>query len=190
MDRFKLLKTKFRNRPFAYKDVKRLGITQPQLNVLLKSEKIQRIGRGVYLVSGADLAEEGQFEAATLRIAGPSAICLLSALAHYDLTDQIPKKVWLLVPINKPIAHKDIRALRTRNPHWKIGIEKKTGYSITSVERTIVDALALKAVARTVGIAALKRALAKRATTLDAVLKMANRLKLDHRVLTYIEALA
>lgn len=190
MDGLKRLKAKFPDRPFSYKDLKRLGINQPQLNELLKGQEIQRIGRGVYLLSGADLSEEGQFQAATLRISGPSAICLLSALAHYGLTDQIPKKVWLLVPENKPTAHKDIRVLRRRNPQWKIGIRHGDGYSITSLERTIVEALALKKVTGNVGIEALKRALQKRITTLDAVLKTANRLGLDHRVMPYIEAVA
>jgi hypothetical protein len=60
------------------------------------------------------------------------AVCLLSALAFHGLTDEIPKKVWLLVPENKHSAHRDIRLLRSRNPHWKMGIDAQNGYRITN----------------------------------------------------------
>ncbi len=81
-----------------------LGITQSQLKPLLAAAQVLRLSRGVYVLSGADLDDESLFRAATMRIEGPSAVCLLSALAFYGITDQIPKKVWLLVPESKHTA--------------------------------------------------------------------------------------
>jgi predicted transcriptional regulator of viral defense system len=156
----KLLQSHFKDSPFSPKDINGLGITQAQLIQLLHNESIHRLSRGVYVLSGADLSDEAQFRAATMRIDGPSAVCLVSALAYYGITDHIPKKVWLLVPEDKHSAHKDLRLLRSRNPKWKVGIDSHKGYKITNIERSIVDALTTKrALGFSIGVSALKSAL-------------------------------
>ncbi len=191
MDNLKRLALKFKNRPFSYSEIKRLGMSQGQLNQLLKAEALYRIGHGVYILAGSDLSEDAQFRGATLRIDGPSAVCLLSALFYHGLTDEIPRKVWLLVPENKHTAHKDIRLVRSRNPQWGIGIEKNQGFSITSVERSLVDSLIMKRLLSVhIGVAALKVAVKTKKTTLDKVLKMAKLMDVEHRLSNYIEALA
>jgi len=191
VDSLKLLKSHFAKTPFSPRDIKGLGITQAQFKPLLAEEQVLRLSRGVYVLPGADLDDESLFRAATMRIEGPSAICLLSALAFYGITDQIPKKVWLLVPESKQTAHKDIRLLRRNDPQWKTGIVTHDGYKITNIERTLVDALALKRILGvSVGVSALKTALADKKTTLDKVLRMATQLKVDHRVMNYLEALS
>ena len=191
MDPLKRLQSHFADSPFSPGDIKELGVTRTELNQLLEAESVHRLSRGVYVLSGADLSDEAQFQAATMRIDGPSAICLLSALAFYGLIDEIPKKVWLLVPENKHCAHKDIRLLRGRNPTWKVGIDSHKGYKITNIERSIVDALSMKRVVGvSIGVSALKRALKEKKTTLWKVLKLATQLGVDHRVMSYIEALS
>ena len=79
------------------------------------------------------------FQEACAYIGTPSAISLLSALSYYNLTDTIPNKIWLIVPISKRTRRRDLRLLRITNPHWDIGIDKKQGYWITSINRTLVD---------------------------------------------------
>lgn len=190
MSTFKQLQVKFTNHPFSLKELKKLGFDQKKINQLLKEEHIFRLRRGIYAVAKSDISDEYQFEAATLRINGPSAVCLASALAFYGLIDEIPKKVWLLVPESKHTAHKDIRLLRRRDPKWKIGIVHQGKYSITNLERSIVEALILKRILGTVGVEALKTALSQKKTTLDRILKIATALKVDHRIMNYIEALA
>jgi predicted transcriptional regulator of viral defense system len=187
----KLLQSHFKDAPFSPKDINELGITQAQLIQLLHNESIHRLSRGVYVLSGADLSDEAQFRAATMRIDGPSAVCLVSALAYYGITDHIPKKVWLLVPEDKHSAHKDLRLLRSRNPKWKVGIDSHKGYKITNIERSIVDALTTKrALGFSIGVSALKSALQNKKTSLDKIIKMATQLGVDHRVMSYIEALS
>lgn len=191
MEPLKQLETHFRDRPFSRGELNRLGITSVQLSELLKKEAVYRLSRGVYVLAGTDLSNETQFQAATMRIDGPSAVCLLSALWYYNLTDHIPKKVWLLVPVNKHTAHNDIRLLRTNNPHWKIGIEKHKSFAITTLDRTIVDTLCMKRIlGPQIGIDALKTALREKKTTLDKIFRMAKSLGVDHRIQNYIEVLA
>ncbi len=191
MNPLALFKSHYENTPFTFREIKGLGVTQSQLNQLLETEKVVRLRRGVYVLSGADLSDEAQFRAATMRVEGPSAVCLISALAFYGVIDEIPKKTWLLVPENKHSAHKDIRLFRSRNPNWKIGVESHKGYKITNIERSIVDALAMKrTLGFTIGVSALKTALKQKKTTLDKVIKMAVQLGVVHRVMNYIEALS
>ena len=84
-----------------------------------------------------------------------------------------------------------MKVFRKRNPYWNIGIEIKEGYSITSIERTIAETLIYRAqLGSTLGIEALKRAIFEKKTTLGKVLDMATKLKVSHRILSYIEALS
>jgi hypothetical protein len=79
----------------------------------------------------------------------------------------------------------------SRSPQWKIGVVSKDGYSITSLERTIVDALTLRAlVSPRMGVDALKAAISSKKTSANKVLQIATELGVKHRVLSYIEALA
>ncbi len=70
----------------------KLGVSRYLLKKLLAEGVIEQLVRGVYRVSTGDISDEDQFRAATLRVGTPSAVCLVSALFHYRLTDTIPKK--------------------------------------------------------------------------------------------------
>jgi len=56
----------------------------------------KRIGRGIYVPADAPAADWDQLEAATRR--PEPTICLVSALAHYDLTDAIPDALAVAIP--------------------------------------------------------------------------------------------
>ena len=175
--------------PITRKDLERLGISRNVLEALIKEDKLLRIGRGVYQLPNLDLDNESLYRAAIKRIKGKSAVCLMSALSQYNLTDEIPKQTWLLVNADGRSYHKDIRLYRSRNPNWKIGILKADGYQITSLERTIVDAIKLKKKFGNLGIEALKKALKEKLTTASKIMDMATKLDADELVLPYLQAL-
>lgn len=176
--------------PFTTRDLKRLGLLPNDLRRLLRNGEVLRIGRGVYQVTSSDLDEENQFRGATKRIRGPSAVCLLSALSFYNLTDEIPRKVWLMVEATRRSYQRDIRLFRSRDPRWKVGIDDADGYRITNVERTIVECLVHQKKLGDLGIEALKRAVKDKKTQLGRVMDMAKKLDVAHRVLPYIQALS
>jgi predicted transcriptional regulator of viral defense system len=180
---------KIGNAPITSKELERIGLSRSKIRLLTQEGTLLRIGRGVYQLPSVELDNESLYRAATKRIKGPSAVCLLSALSHYNLTDEIPKQTWLLVNIDSRSIHKDIRLYRSNNPHWKIGIVKADGYKITSLERTIVDALILKKKFGNLGIEALKRALKEKLTTASKIMDMAAKLNSDDLVLPYLQAL-
>lgn len=62
----------------------------------VKSGAWERIARGLYLPGDSPAADWDQLEASARR---PEAtICLVSALAHYDLTDTIPNALDVAIP--------------------------------------------------------------------------------------------
>lgn len=177
--------------PFTRRQAIEHGISRRGLEALVREGTVELLVHGVYCATSNDVWEEAQFRAATLRVGSPSAICLISALAHHGLTDVIPKKIWIMVPSSKRTAYRDLKVFRTRNPAWEIGINQHDGYAITSVERTLVDTLHYRAkVGTQVGIDALKQSLALKKTTLNNVVDTATRLGLAHRIRDYLEALA
>ena len=79
---------------------------------------LERVAKGIY----RDPNYEGQAEVALEDLAlaafttPNAAICLISALDFYDLTDQIPREHWLAIPNSQraPVHHL-VRAVRMRN---------------------------------------------------------------------------
>ena len=144
----------------------------------------------MYCKTATDMDEETQFRVATVRVGTPSAICLLSALAYYDVTDTIPNKTWIMVPNSKRSKHRDLKLFRSRAPAWDEGIDNRDGYAITTAERTIADSLAYRTQLGTqIAVEALRRAVAAKITTLGTIMDMAVRLGTAHRIRPYIEAL-
>ena len=179
------------NQPFTLRQASMLGLTFYDIGKLLADGTLEKVSRGVYQVSGTASNEEADFCIAALRVGTPSAVCLISALSFHHLTDTIPKKTWIMVPFSKRSADRSLRVFRARNPSWKVGIDKRAGYSITNIERTVVECLALRSrIGATIAIEALRRAIDSKKTNLGKVADMAKKLKLLHRILPYIEALS
>jgi predicted transcriptional regulator of viral defense system len=141
--------------------------------------------------TSAEYNEVNQFKVATLVVGQPSAICLISALSVYGLTDVIPRKTWITVPAAKRTQISSLKVLRQSDPQWNIGIEEKDGYMITSIERTLVESFCYKnLIGSTVPIEALREAVRKKLTTPSKVLDMAKKMEVVHRILPYLEAMA
>lgn len=114
--------------------------------------RLERISRGVYLPADAPAMDWDQVEAATRR---PEAtICLLSALAHYDLTDAIPDALDVAIPrgMRAPVTEGAIRWRRFDAATFELGRDKilipgsSQHIGLYSAERTIVDCFRLRSV--------------------------------------------
>jgi len=155
-----------------------------------------RSGRGRHLTKSLRRKKKArersyQFEVATIIAGKPSAICLISALFHYGLTDVVPKKTWIMVPNEKRSRNRELKLHRARTPDWNIGIVKHKGYSVTSVERTIVEAICYRhKLGSTIGVEALRKSVQSQKTNLSKVMDMAKKLGVLPRLIPYIEALA
>lgn len=188
----KSIPSRIANAPFTTRDAVSCGLSKAYLTRMVRRGMLQRLCRGVYQSSGIDDGgNEEMYRVAALRCGIPSAICLLSALEFYHLTDQIPKQIWVLVPANKRIVSKDLKLIRSRKPRWDIGILKKEHYWITTLERTLIDGLlAKKWIGSQVALDAVRRAIKQNKAKLGDLYDMAKKMGVEHRVHAYLEALA
>src|SRR5262245_53817408 len=77
-------------------DLERLGVSRKKLKKLSDQGLIERIGRGLYRVSGSEVTEHQTLVEACKRVPH-GVICLLSALRFHGLTTQNPFAVWLAI---------------------------------------------------------------------------------------------
>lgn len=174
---------------FSFKDLEKLGLGYYEFRKLISEGIIEKVARGVYQNASESYSEEDNFITVTSVIGKPCAVCMLSALEYYKLTDHIAKKTWLMVPITKRTSIANIRLFRRKNPKWNIGIENKKTYSITNIERTLVEAVVYRRMLGSdISMAALRKALKDKVTTLDKVWKMAGELGFKNRIKSTIEA--
>lgn len=150
---------------FTSKEAKALGVNPPALAYLVKTGQLQRIRHGVY--RGENAPEVPGFKWSDLVESALSipdgVICLISALAIYELTEEIPREHWIAVKREyKMKVPNPIHIVRYRNA--TLG---KTEINLDGVkvliydrERTIVDAF--RQLSRETAIKALKMALASK----------------------------
>lgn len=198
---------KLPNKPFSTKEAISLGISKNTLSRMVEMGLIQRMSRGIYQVSdtalevtikskkgsskkGAYTEVEKDYISATLKCGFPSAICLLSALEYYNLTDEITNRTWMMVPDPKRIRSDAIKLVRSRNPKWDIGIHKTKDYWITTIERTLIDCVVFKRiVGQQVALSALRLAISDRKIKLSTLYELARSMGVARLIKPYIEIL-
>ncbi|MGQ0467088.1 MAG: type IV toxin-antitoxin system AbiEi family antitoxin domain-containing protein [Sporichthyaceae bacterium] len=72
------------------------GMSASGLYRAARQGRFDRIARGIYRDAAAPAADWGWIEAAARR--ADATVCLISALAHYDLTDDIPNALDIAIP--------------------------------------------------------------------------------------------
>lgn len=151
---------------FTAAEAKELGVSAALLGYHVKVGHIRRLGRGIY--QGIDRPSpienfwwEDLIDAVHSVPGG--IICLVSALAIYEITDEIPRKHWIAISNSTSIDRgNSVKIVRLRN--MKLG---KTVIHLGGVqvpifdrERTIIDSFRL--LSRETAIKALKMALSPR----------------------------
>lgn len=150
---------------FTSKESRLKGISPSVLAYYVKTGDLERIARGVYrsacspfpsIDRWTDLAEAAY-------LIPDSAICLLSALAIYGLTEEIPRQHWIAIRHGtSALRNRRVKIIRLRN--MELGkITIRLGGMTVSIfdrERTVVDAFRL--LSPEIAIKALKAGLTKR----------------------------
>lgn len=149
---------------FTAKEAKNLGIPSAVLSYYVKAGQLKRIRHGVY--QAIDYQNPEAFRWIDLIEAVHSinggVVCLISALAVYDLTEEIPRQHWIGIRHGTSArSSRQIKIVRFRDLDLgKTEIELEGAHiSIFDRERTIVDAFRL--LSRETAIKALKSAVAQ-----------------------------
>jgi predicted transcriptional regulator of viral defense system len=182
--------------PARSRELAAIGVAATAISRAVSDGAVVRIGRGLYQLPDS----EPDLHSALVEIAkrAPKAtICLTSAMSFHQLTDQLPRKVWIAIGASDwapRIAYPRIRIVRFREPYLANGLEihriRDVEVRIYSVAKTIADAFRNpKLVDRSVAIEAMKSALNDRKATPGQLAAAAQENGAWNQMRPYLEAL-
>lgn len=172
-----LLKKLSKQSSFTLKEANKIGVSHPVLLRLVREQKVTRLQRGIYSVTGSELpGNEGDFSRAHKKFDGKGVIGGLTALSHYHLVDEISTKIWILVPPTVRTVDKKYRLLRTTKD-LNVGVRNFKNYQIVSIERALVDGLIYSSkIGERIVITAILRAIKTKKTTAQKLFEIAKKL--------------
>lgn len=77
-------------------ELREAGVTAATMSRMERAGEVLRLSRGVYQLPDADLDPYHSLAEAAKRVP-KGVVCLVSALAFHELTDQVPPKVWMAI---------------------------------------------------------------------------------------------
>lgn len=177
-------------------DLREAGISAQTIARAVESGEIERISRGVYQKQGAEIEENQILAEAAMRVP-KGVIALVSALAFHDLTDQMPRRVWMAIGASDwtPVqSYPPLRMVRFTEPYLRQGIEHHTiagvQVPIYSIPKTLADLFRNpKLVDRSVAVEGLRAALQQRRATPSAIAQGAKAGGAWKMMQPYLEAL-
>ncbi len=127
------------------KDLERAGVSRTQLGRLVERGEVERMGRGLYTLAGAQRDERADLAEAVRRVPG-GVVCLLSALRFHGLTTHDPYEVWMAVSHKawRPAeAHPPLRLVFLSGRAHDAGIESHdvngVGVRVFGAAKTVAD---------------------------------------------------
>jgi len=178
-----------KNGVFTLAQGKEIGLSQQDISRLVAAKDLKRVGRGIYLHPDAKLDRDVGFQIAFAKFGPEAAIGGLSALYHYNLAEQVPGEVWVLVPPGKRTRVKGYKLLRTKTRLDREIVDEK-GYRIVTVERAVLEGLKfITKIGERTAIKAARESLAFRQTTEMKLAKAAKELGLESVLAKYLEVI-
>jgi predicted transcriptional regulator of viral defense system len=152
------------------------GISAQTIARAVEAGEVERIARGLYQKRDAKIEENQILAEAAMRVP-KGVVALVSALAFHDLTDQMPRRIWMAIGRSAwaPVqAYPPIRTVRFTEAYLCQGIEHHeiAGVSVPvySVPKTLADIFRNpKLVDRSVAVEGLRAALQQRKATPSAI---------------------
>lgn len=184
------------NAPARSRELAAIGVAPTAISRAVAEGAVVRIGRGLYQLPDS----EPDLHSALIEIAkrAPKAvICLTSALSFHQLTDQLPRKIWIAVGAKDwapKIDYPQIRVVRFREPYLSNELEVHNIHGVDvrvySITKSIADAFRNpKLVDRSVAIEAMKSALNDRKATPGQLAAAAQQNGAWNQMRPYLEAL-
>lgn len=188
--------------------VKKAGVLRPRdldpysipriyLSRLHAAGKLQRIGRGLYVLSGAKVSEHRSLAEVCKRIP-KGVVCLLSALRFHELTTQAPFEVWLAIgeKVWRPrLEYPPLRIVRFSSAALNAGVETHqvdgVGVLVYSPAKTVADCFKYRnKIGLDVAIEALKECWRSQRCTMDELWQYAKICRVQNVMRPYLESLS
>ena len=176
-------------------ELRAAGVTAATVSRMERDGEVVRLSRGLYQLSDAPLdAEHSLAEAA--KCAPRGVVCLVSALAFHQLTDQMPRQVWLAIGQRdwSPRARPELKVVRFADRLLTDGVEthviERVPVPIFGVAKTIADCFRhRRSVGLAVAIVGLQEALRQRKATPAEIARHAETGDVGTVMRPYLEAL-
>jgi len=179
------------------RDLDKYGIPRRYMSRLYKKGVLERVGRGLYTVPGAESTEHHTIALVSKQI--PHAIvCLLSALQFHNLTSQNPYQVWIAInsTARRPRAPElPIRIVRFSGVALTEGIEKHNlegvKVKVYSIAKTVADCFKYRnKIGLDVALEALRECIRERRCASEDLWRYAKICRVANVMLPYLEAIS
>lgn len=177
-------------------DLEAIGAPRVVLTRMTASGQLEKTGRGMYRLPGADGSETDSL--AIVAAKSPQAVfCLLTALQFHELTTQLPRGVWIAMPRGSHVPridHPPLNMVQYGGEAYSAGIEvHERGEALLrvySVAKTIVDCFKHRnLIGLDVALDALKDARAQSKLDMDELWRQAKICRVANVMRPYLEAL-
>ena len=179
------------------RDLDSCNIPRTYLSRLCSAGKLQRIGRGLYVLPGSGATEHHSLAEAGKRVP-KGVVCLLSALSFHELTTQAPFEVWLAIGEKawRPrLEYPPLRIVHFSQTALNAGVEEHKLDGVTvhvySPAKTVADCFKYRnKIGLDVAIEALRECRRARHCTMDDLWHYAAICRVRNVMRPYLESLA
>ncbi len=176
-------------------EFKTAGITAATIGRMRDGGEVIRLARGLYQLPDAPLDANHSLAEAAKRVP-KGVVCLTSALAFHELTDQLPRSVWLAVGKNdwSPKDEPALRVVRFTDNLLTEDVETTSiegvPVKVFGIAKTIADCFRhRRSVGQSVALEGLQEALRQRKATTAQIARSAASGGVSTIVRPYLEAL-
>jgi predicted transcriptional regulator of viral defense system len=164
---------------FTYAQARAAGVSKHELYKLRDEGRLEPLSRGLYRRADDDIADLELVEIA--RRAPSATLCLATALARHDLSDEIPQALDIALPrgTRTPVTAAPVQWHHFDRATFEIGrealrLDEGTSIGLYTAERCIIDAFRTRATGgHELAYEALKRWSRRRRANAGALLKLA-----------------
>jgi predicted transcriptional regulator of viral defense system len=194
---FELLRERFGERPFRVSEAVAAGVSSTTLHRLRQKGELATVGRGVVQLPDVGTGMLSGLAVVSARVPR-GTICLNSALAFWDLTDEIPEQVHVAVPrgahrpsIDQPLTRVHVFDAGTfAVDRQQARTDADEPFWIYSPERSVIDAIRMgRWVGHDVALHALRRYMAQQGASAARLAELARELGGSARLQPALEAL-
>lgn len=172
------------------------GVHPRTVYALRNAGELEQVSRGLYRLAAAPVPLHLDLLAVATR-APNAVICLVSALAFHELTDEIPHEVSIAIrrgATSPLIDHPPVRIFHFADFAYGLGIEhhkiEGVDLKVYSATKSIVDAFRFRnRIGEDVAIKALATALRSRRARPGAILELAGKVRVRSVIEPYLKAL-
>lgn len=177
-------------------DLEQHEISRVEVSRLCKRGVVQRVGRGLYRLTNAQVTEHQTLTEVGKAIPNGVA-CLLSALRFHDLTTQAPFEVWMAIDVKAhlPRTSLPIKFVRFSGSALSEGVETHmvdgVEVKVYCIAKTIADCFKYRhKIGLDVALEALRECRKSSRCTMDEIWRYAKVCRVSNVMMPYMEAMA